>query len=55
MVRAERPLTKTKVEKLPPGAAIWDSDVRGFGVRKQRRDAVYILKYRASGKQRASA
>lgn len=47
-----RPITKTRVDKLTPGAAMWDSDVRGFGVRKQRRDAVYILKYRAGGKQR---
>jgi integrase len=51
MARGER-LTKTKVDRLLAGSAAWDSDVRGFGVRKQRRDAVYVLKYRAGGKQR---
>src|SRR6266404_1660608 len=47
-----RRLTKTTVDRLKPGDTAWDSDVRGFCVRKQRRDAVYALKYRAGGKQR---
>jgi integrase len=47
-----RRITKSKVDKLPAGGILWDSDVRGFAVRKQRRDAVYVLKYRSSGKQR---
>jgi integrase len=47
-----RKITQTVVNSLKPGAVAWDSDVRGFGVRKQRRDPVYILKYRAGGKQR---
>ena len=47
-----RTLTKVKVDKLAPASVVWDSDVRGFGVRRQRRDAVYILKYRSGGKQR---
>jgi integrase len=38
---------------LAPGQTIWDSDVKGFGVRRQRRAAVYVLKYRdADGRQR---
>jgi integrase len=45
-------ITKTRVDTLPAGSVLWDIDVRGFGVRRQRRDAVYILKYRANGKQR---
>jgi len=45
-------VTKTVVDRLVAGATIWDSQVRGFGVRKQRRDPFYILKYRANGKQR---
>jgi integrase len=47
-----RRITKTTVDRLKPGATAWDSDVRGFCVRKQRRDAVYALKYRVGGKQR---
>jgi integrase len=47
-----RRLTKNAVDRLKPGETVWDSDVRGFCVRKQRRDAVYALKYRAGGKQR---
>jgi integrase len=31
---------------------MWDTTVRGFGVRRQRRDAFYVLKYRVGGKQR---
>jgi len=47
-----RRITKNIVDRLPRGSAAWDVDVRGFGVRRQRRDAVFILKYRAGGKQR---
>lgn len=47
-----RRITKRQVEGLAPGGALWDADVRGFGVRKQRRDAIYVLKFRARGKQR---
>lgn len=45
-------ITKTVVDRLPPGSTVWDTQVRGFGVRKQRRDPVYVVKYRAGGKQR---
>jgi integrase len=47
-----RRITKTRVDNLPANAVVWDTDVRGFGARRQRRDATYILKYRAAGKQR---
>ena len=40
------------VETMVAGETIWDADVRGFGVRKQRRDAVYVVKYRFNGQQR---
>lgn len=50
---AVRPLRRELVESLPAGATAWDSEVRGFGVRRQRRDAFYIVKYRdATGRQR---
>src|SRR6516225_5819522 len=40
------------VEGLQPGGVIWDTTVRGFGVRRQRRDAFYVLKHRVGGRQR---
>jgi integrase len=51
-VASGRRITKTRVDTLTAGSVLWDADVRGFGIRRQRRDAVYILKYRANGKQR---
>jgi integrase len=49
-------VTIRAVQTLKPGATIWDAGhreaVKGFGVRRQRRDAVYIIKYRVSGEQR---
>src|SRR6476659_11415668 len=43
---AARPIRRELVESLPRGATAWDTEVRGFGVRRQRRDAFYIVKYR---------
>lgn len=37
---------------MAEGDVLWDDDVRGFGVRRRRREASYVLKYRASGRQR---
>jgi integrase len=45
-------LTKTLVGNLQPGEIIWDAEVRGFAVRCQRRDRVYVVKYRYQGRQR---
>src|SRR6266478_2871237 len=45
-------ITIPLVKSLKPGDTIWDSDVRGFGVRRQRRDPVYVLKARIDGRQR---
>ena len=39
-----RTIRANVVESLPPGKTEWDSEVRGFGVRRQRRDAFYIVK-----------
>ena len=50
---ANRPIRKELVESLAPGSTAWDTEVRGFGVRRQRRDAFYIVKYRTKdGRQR---
>jgi len=52
MGSAARKITKRAVDSLKPGDVVWDSEVRGFGVRCQRRDKVYVLKYRFQGRQR---
>ncbi len=52
MVNTARKITKRVVDSLKLGATVWDGEVRGFGVRRQRRDRVYVLKYRFQGRQR---
>jgi integrase len=53
---ALRAITVRTVQALKPGATIWDAGhrqaVKGFGARRQRGDPVYVIKYRASGRQR---
>ncbi len=40
-------LTKTKIDQAPLGATVWDSEVRGFGVRTTPSGVrAYILQYR---------
>ncbi len=43
-------ITLRGVQTLTPGGILWDADVKGFGVRCQRRDKVYILKTRIGGR-----
>lgn len=49
-------ITIRAVQALAPGEAIWDAGhkeaVRGFGVRRQRDQATYVVKYRMDGRQR---
>src|ERR1700741_1440462 len=49
-------ITVRTVQSLGPGKTIWDADhkeaVRGFGVRRQRGIPVYVVKFRALGRQR---
>lgn len=49
---ASRRVTKVVVDRLPISGVVWDADVRGFGVRRQRRDASYVLKVRVGTRQR---
>lgn len=49
---AGKRITKALVDRLEAGATSWDADVRGFGIRRQVRDATYVLKYRVDGRQR---
>ena len=49
---AVRKINKTEVGRLQPGQWVWDSEVKGFGIRRQTTDAVfYLLRYRTNGKQ----
>lgn len=45
-------ITKTVVDRLAAGETSWDAETRGFGVRRQMRDAAYVLKVRIHGRQR---
>lgn len=45
-------ITKEKVEKLPIGGLLWDEDLHGFGVRRQRGKPTYFVKIRVDGRQR---
>ena len=45
-------VTKAVVDRLPISGVVWDADVRGFGVRRQQRDASYVLKVRVGTRQR---
>jgi hypothetical protein len=45
-------ITKAAVDKLEPGSLLWDTNLSGFGVRRQLRYPHYIVRYRFSGKQK---
>ena len=53
---ASASITIRAVQALGPGDALWDGGhkeaVRGLGVRRQRDQATYVLKYRVFGRQR---
>src|SRR5215217_4026251 len=52
MNKRPRKLSKTVVDGLTAGQLVWDAEVKGFGIRCQRRDRVYVVKYPALGRQR---
>jgi integrase len=52
MTSPRRRITKRLVDSLPVGSAVWDSEVKGFGVRRQKTSKVYVLKTRINGRQR---
>jgi integrase len=53
---ASASITIRSVQALAPGHCLWDGNhkeaVRGFGVRRQRNQVTYVLKYRVFGRQR---
>ena len=49
------PINNVDVDALPANSILWDAgkgSVAGFGVRRQRTHPVFVLKYRAEGRQR---
>jgi hypothetical protein len=45
-------ITKRLVDCLAASATVWDAELTGFGVRRQRRDTSFVLKYSFRGRQR---
>jgi integrase len=45
-------ISEKAIAKLDPGGTIWDDRLPGFGVRRQAKAAVFVLKYRFDGRQR---
>lgn len=45
-------ITIRTVQGLGAGETLWDTSLRGFGVRRQQGEAVYFIKYRFGGRQR---
>ena len=49
---AKRKITKRVVDALKPGELIWDTECKGFGIRRRRDARSYVLKYRYQGEPR---
>lgn len=45
-------ITKRIVDAIEPNTIIWDSEIKGFGVRRRSGVTTFVLKYRAGGRQR---
>ncbi len=45
-------ITKTVVERLQSGDCVWDTELKGFGARRQKNTASYFLKTRLRGRQK---
>lgn len=45
-------ITKSVVDRLEPGGVVWDTAVKGFGIRRHTtEDVFYLLRYRFNGRQ----
>jgi integrase len=45
-------ITKTSVDRMQPWSVLWDSEVKGFGIRRHGTDGRhYLLRYRFNGRQ----
>ncbi len=45
-------ITKRVVDALDAGQTVWDSEIKGFGVRRQTRDPSFVVKFNFGGRQR---
>ena len=45
-------ITKSIVDSLQPHSTVWDSEVVGFGARRQFRHGVFVLKTNVSKRQK---
>ncbi len=45
-------ITKTIINRLKPGDVVWDTELKGFGARRQKDSISYIMKTRVEGKQK---
>lgn len=52
MTNLKRKITHTAVNELQPNQTVWDTEIRGLCIRRQKRDKVYSLKTRVNGRQR---
>ena len=50
--RSRTKITKRIVDALEPRQTIWDSEIRGFGVRRQVLERSFIIKARQNGRQK---
>jgi len=51
MPERRRKITKATVDALSPGEIAGDGEIKGFGLRCQRRDRVYMVKEPFGGRQ----
>src|SRR5271156_4984270 len=49
---ATKRITAAAVETMASDSVLWDTKVRGFGIRHRARDRVYLVKTRIKGHQR---
>jgi integrase len=49
---SETKITKRVVDLLGPGEQVWDSALKGFGVRRQKDRPTYFVSYRRNGRRR---
>ena len=49
---ARKRVTVEAIAAMAPGDVLWDTELRGFGVRHRMRDRIYLVKARIKGRQR---
>ena len=45
-------INKTVIDRMQVGDVVWDTELKGFGARRQKNSISYFLKYRVNGRQR---